>query len=163
MKSKLAVYILLVALAVAFAAGCVDDGAQATTQVNPISATWIEPKVTGDKVVIPVQIIEENMNTHFKVETTAGEIAVMAYTFGDEIVIRSNVCPPCGSIGFSLQNELLVCDACRTTFDAGTGQGIQGACVDYPKENIPYAESDGNIMIGVNDIVIAHMNTVQRG
>ncbi|WP_440953300.1 Fe-S-containing protein [Methanococcoides sp. FTZ1] len=163
MKSKLAVYIVLVAVAVVFAAGCVDDGAQATTPVNPVSATWIEPQVIDDTVVVPAQTIRENINTHFKVETAAGEIAVMAYTLGDEIVVRSNVCPPCGSIGFSLQEELLICDSCGTTFDAGTGQGIRGACVDYPKENIPYAESEGNIMIGLNDIVVAHMNTIQRG
>ncbi|MEL4306173.1 Fe-S-containing protein [Methanococcoides sp. LMO-2] len=161
MRSKLAAYIVIVA--VVFAAGCVDDGAQATAQTKPVSATWIEPQLIDDTVVIPVQTIEESMNTHFKMETSAGEIAVMAYMLGDEIVVRSNVCPPCGSIGFSLQDELLICDACRTTFDTGTGQGIQGACVDYPKENIPYEETEGNVMIKIDDIVIAHMNTVQRG
>ncbi|AKB86030.1 Fe-S-containing protein [Methanococcoides methylutens] len=163
MNTKITAYIVLVAIAVVFAAGCVDEGAQATTPDIPVSATWIEPQVTADTVVIPVQAIEENLNTHFKVETTAGEIAVMAYVLENEIVLRSNVCPPCGSIGFSLQNDILVCDACRTTFDAATGQGMQGACVDYPKEDIPYIESEGNIMIGINDIVTAHMNTVQRG
>ncbi|WP_091688081.1 Fe-S-containing protein [Methanococcoides vulcani] len=98
-------------------------------------------------VVIPVQTIDEKINTHFKVKTTTGEIAVMAYRLGDDIMVRSNVCPPCGSIGFSLDNDILICDRCRTTFDAGSGQGIQGACVDYPKESIPFTVSDGNIVM----------------
>ncbi|WP_135609756.1 Fe-S-containing protein [Methanococcoides sp. AM1] len=163
MNLKLAVYIVLVTFAVVLAAGCLDNSAQATITADPVAATWIEPQVIENTAAIPVQTIYENMNSHFKVETTAGEIAVMAYRLGDDIVIRSNVCPPCGSIGFSLAKDILVCDSCRTTFDAATGQGIQGACVDYPKENIPYTVSDGNVIIEINDIVVAHMNTIQRG
>ncbi|WP_167879504.1 DUF2318 domain-containing protein [Methanococcoides sp. NM1] len=67
-------------------------------------------------VVIPVQTIDEKINTHFKVKTTTGEIAVMAYRLGDDIMVRYNVCPPCGSIGFSLDNDILICDRCRGTF-----------------------------------------------
>ncbi|NYT19952.1 MAG: DUF2318 domain-containing protein [Methanosarcinales archaeon] len=164
MNSKLAGFIILVSVALVFAAGCLDNNdVQTTASAIPVTATWIEPQVIDNTVVIPVKAIDENINTHFKVRTTAGEIAVMAYKLGDNIVVRSNVCPPCGSIGFSLDNDILVCDSCRTTFDAVTGQGIQGACVDYPKESIPFTVSDGNIVMELNDIVTAHMNTVQRG
>ncbi|WP_445474923.1 Fe-S-containing protein [Methanococcoides methylutens] len=164
MNSKLAGFIIIVAVAVVFAAGCLDNNdVQTTASAIPVTATWIEPQVIDDSVSIPVQTIDENINTHFKVRTTTGEIAVMAYKLGDNLVVRSNVCPPCGSIGFSLDNDVLVCDSCRTTFDAVTGQGIQGACVDYPKESIPFTVSDGNIVMELNDIEIAHMNTVQRG
>ena len=164
MNSKLAGFIVLFTVAIVFAAGCVDNSeVQTTASAGPVTATWIEPQVIDDTIVIPVQTINESINTHFKVRTTTGEIAVMAYRLGDDIIVRSNVCPPCGSIGFSLENDILICDACRTTFDAGSGQCIQGACVDYPKESIPYTISDGNIVMEMDDIVTAHTNTVQRG
>jgi nitrite reductase/ring-hydroxylating ferredoxin subunit len=163
MNSKLAGFIILVTVAVVFGAGCLDNDAQTTASAIPVTATWIEPQVIDNTVAIPVQTINESINTHFKVRTTNGEIAVMAYRLGDDIIVRSNVCPPCGSIGFSLGNDILVCDSCRTTFDAETGQGIQGACVDYPKESIPYTISDGNVVMEMDDIVTAHTNTVQRG
>ena len=155
--------IFLVLVSVALALGCVGEETQTKASAGPIAATWIEAQVSDNTVTIPVQAIDENTNTHFKLNTAEGEIAVMAYRLGDDIIVRSNVCPPCGSIGFTLDESTLVCDACRTTFDAGTGSGIQGACVDYPKENIPYTEEGGNIVMSMDDILTAHMNTVQRG
>ncbi|NPE31028.1 DUF2318 domain-containing protein [Methanococcoides sp. SA1] len=158
-------------IALAVVPGCLENDSQAEaavepvagTAVKPIAATWIDPEISGNIVTIPVQAIEESVNTHFKVNSETGEIAVMAYKLGDDIIVRSNVCPPCGSIGFSLDNGVLVCDSCRTRFDASTGEGIQGSCVEYPKENIPYTISDGNIVMGLDDIVAAHLDTVQRG
>lgn len=171
MNSKLIGTILLIMIAVVFIPGCLESDAQAEAVVDPIAesvvkpiaATWIDPGVSGNIVTIPVQVIDENVNTHFKVNTETGEIAVMAYKLGDDIIVRSNVCPPCGSIGFSLDNEVLVCDSCRTRFDANNGEGIQGSCVAYPKENIPYTISDGNLVMDLDVIVAAHLETVQRG
>ncbi|MDA0524905.1 Fe-S-containing protein [Methanococcoides alaskense] len=171
MNSKLIGTILLIMIAVAFVPGCLENNAQAETAVEPvagsvvkpIAATWIDPEVSGNIVTIPVQAIEENVNTHFKVNADTGEIAVMAYKLGDDIIVRSNVCPPCGSIGFSLDKDVLVCDSCRTTFDANNGEGIQGSCVAYPKENIPYTISNGNVVMELDNIVAAHLETVQRG
>ncbi|NPE27715.1 DUF2318 domain-containing protein [Methanococcoides sp. SA1] len=163
MNSKLIGVILLIMIAVAVVPGCLENGAQAEAVVEPIAATWVNPEVSGNIVTIPVQMIEDNVNTHFKVNTETGDIAVMVYKLGDDIIVRSNVCPPCGSIGFILDNEVLVCDSCRTTFDANTGEGIQGACVAYPKENIPYTLLNGNLVMDLDDIVAAHLETVQKG
>lgn len=54
-------------------------------------------------------------------------------------------------------------NSCGTTFDATTGNCIQGACVDYPNENIPYTESGGILVMAINDIITSHKNTVIRG
>ncbi len=34
---------------------------------------------------------------------------------------------------------------CTATFEAKTGEGIKGACVDYPKASVPYEQEAGRI------------------
>lgn len=156
--------VMALLIVLSFGIGCIGEDS-GTANAGSMKATWITAQVNGDVVSIPVADVNDNTNVHFKVNTNsdAGEIAVMAYKLDDEIVIRSNVCPPCGSIGFSLDDTVLVCDSCGTTFDATTGSGIQGACVNYPKESIPYTESGGIIIMDLNDIMTSHMNTVIKG
>jgi len=77
------------------------------------------------------------------------------------VFVRSNVCPPCNSIGFTLEKDTLVCDSCGTVFDTATGAGIGGGCVSFPKESIPYTVSDGNIVMKLDDVIIAHEKTVE--
>ncbi len=137
---------------------------QASTQtVNPgpkpsglIKAIWIEPKIDGDKLSLPLSAVEQNWNTHFK----AGNMNFMAYIVDGEIKVRANVCPPCKSIGFSLDDDILVCDRCQTTFEARTGDGIEGACVNYPKESVPYEIIDGQMVMTESDCVSAYEGTV---
>ena len=128
---------------------------------EPIKATWIEPQIVGDTVSIPVSEVENNKMVHFMLATLGGDIAFMAYELSGEIYVRSNVCPPCRSIGFSLQKDILVCDTCRTTFKAKTGGGIEGPCVDYPKASVPYEIGDGNIVMRDTDLVAAYQDTIE--
>ena len=87
----------------------------------------------------------------------------MAYVLDGEIHVRANVCPPCKSIGFSLGEAILICDRCATTFEAKTGEGIQGACVDFPKASVPYEVSDGNVVMEGTDLVAAYQDTIEPG
>jgi len=87
----------------------------------------------------------------------------MAYELGGKLYVRANACPPCWSVGFSLQRDILVCDTCRTTFKAKTGDGIEGACVDFPKASVPYEITDGNIVMGGDDLLAAYQNTLNPG
>jgi nitrite reductase/ring-hydroxylating ferredoxin subunit len=161
MKIKL-IGIVLLAIAVSLVvAGCTDVGSSGKANASPVKATWITAEVSSDQVSIPLSSVEGNTNVHFKVNTNNGEIAAMAYEFNDEIFVRSNVCPPCNSIGFSLDDGTLVCDSCGTVFDAETGTGIGGGCVSFPKESIPYTVSNGNVVMKVNDVVTAHEKTVE--
>lgn len=161
MNIKLIGMVLLTIAVSLVAAGCTDIGSSGKANASPVKATWITAEVSADQVSIPLSSVEENTNVHFKVNTDSGEIAVMAYRFNDEIFVRSNVCPPCNSIGFSLDKDTLICDSCGTVFDAATGAGIGGGCVLFPKESIPYTVSDGNIVMKLDDVVAAHEETLE--
>lgn len=150
--------ILLVGIVLGVAA-CSGQDAQ-----KPVKATRIEPQLAGDAVSIPVNEVSNNKIIHFKVSVALGsEIAFMAYEVDGKLNVRANVCPPCRSIGFSLSKDILVCDTCRTTFKAKTGEGISGACVAYPKAAVPYEINDGKIVMGSDDLVTAYQNTNEPG
>mgnify|MGYP001590592948 FL=1 len=146
---------VLFVLVVLTAAGCASSQAVASTQVNA--------RVDGDNVSISAAEVQNAKNTRFAVKTTLGETNYMAYVFDKELHVRANVCPPCRSIGFTLDGDTLVCDRCATVFDAGTGAGIKGACVDFPKAAVPYTISDGKIVMKSSDLATAYKNTLQPG
>jgi len=130
---------------------------------GPIDAKWIEPQVVGDTVSIPVSEIEDNWNTRFKLQTADGDIVTMAYILNGVIYVRTSICPPCRSQGFSLTGDILVCDTCGTQFKASTGEGISGACVNYPKASVSYKITDGNVVMSRADVVTAYQNTLKPG
>jgi nitrite reductase/ring-hydroxylating ferredoxin subunit len=119
--------------------------------------------VDGDNVSIPLSEVEDNKIVHFNLAAPDGDIAFMAYELGGEVHVRSNVCPPCRSIGFALWKDILVCDTCRTTFEAKTGEGIGGACMDFPKASVPYELKNGNLVMKSADLMIAYQDTVEAG
>ena len=157
--SKIIPVLVLLAMILSTVA-CSGNSAQSN---EPIKATWIKLQVVSDTVSIPVSGVEDNKIGHFKLVTLGGDIAFMAYELDGEIYVRSNVCPPCRSVGFSLQRDTLVCDTCLTTFRAKTGDGIEGACVDFPKASVPYEIRDGNIVMKSNDLVAAYQSTLNPG
>lgn len=138
---------------------------EATTEKpsGPIGATLIEAQVNGDAVSIPVSDVESGWNTQFAVNSQSGKMNFMAYLLKNKIYVRADVCPPCRSIGYSLDGSTLVCDRCATTFRADTGDGIAGACVDYPKALVPYQISNGNIVMQQTDLVAAYESTLNPG
>ena len=132
-------------------------------QQNPLKATWITPQVAGDIVSIPLSEVESKGIIHFKVASGGKTTTYMAYNLDGTLYVRANVCPPCRSIGFSLYKGTLVCDTCRTRFDAKTGEGISGACVAFPKAAAAYKTSDGNISMNTADLLTAYQNTIEQG
>jgi nitrite reductase/ring-hydroxylating ferredoxin subunit len=162
-----AVVVAIVGIGIYFAMFGGSDGGNHNTgpiQNNgPITATWIDPQVVADTVSIPVSEVEDNRNVHFEVETQDSNMNFMAYVLDGETHVRANVCPPCRSIGFSLDQHILVCDRCATTFSGETGQGIEGACVDYPKASVPYQLSGGNIVMNSADLMAAYEDTIEPG
>jgi nitrite reductase/ring-hydroxylating ferredoxin subunit len=130
---------------------------------EPIKATWIEPQVAGDTVSIPVSEVESNWNVHFNAKVEGEDMNFMAYVLDGEIHVRANVCPPCRSTGFSLEEAVLICDRCATTFEAKTGEGIEGACVDFPKASVPYEISDGNAVMEGTDLIATYQDTIEPG
>lgn len=129
----------------------------------PIQAVWIEPQVVAGAVSIPVNQVENNRNVHFKIEDETGELHFMAYTLNGEIHLRASICPPCRGIGYSLDGDVLVCDTCATTFGARTGDGIKGACVNYPKAAVPFEIVDGSMVATQSDLLVAYERTLEPG
>ena len=139
-------------------AGCGNNNSE------PILATWVTVSEASDTVSIPVSVVNDNKMVHFLLEEGSnGEIAFMVYELNKEIYVRSNVCPPCRSVGFSLQEDILVCDTCATTFNAKNGDGIKGACVDFPKASVPYEIEDETIIMKQNDLIASYQNTIEPG
>lgn len=127
---------------------------------GPIKATWINATVDNDTVTIPLSAVYNNWDTHFKVQIASGTETFMAYLLNNTVYVRANICPPCRSIGFSLKNDILVCDACGTTFQAKTGAGIAGACVAFPKAPVQYKIVNNNVVMNVVDLASAYQKTV---
>ena len=138
---------------------------QATSEkpAGPIQATMIQAEVSGDLVSIPLANVESDWNTQFVVDSANGKMNFMAYLLNNKVYVRADVCPPCRSIGYSLDGNKLVCNRCATTFKADNGDGIAGACVDYPKALVPYEISNGNITMKQSDLVVAYENTLNPG
>ncbi len=130
---------------------------------GPVDAKWIEAQVNGDTVSIPVSEIENDWNTRFKVQATDGSISAMAYIFNGIIYVRADICPPCRSQSFTLNGDILDCDSCHTRFKASTGDGVSGACVNYPKASVAYTISNGNVVMSSADLVTAYQNTLKPG
>ena len=135
--------------------------------LGPIEATWLQAEVdeASRRVSLPISELEDNWNIHFNLETADSAMNFMAYIFEGKIYVRANVCPPCRSVGFSLDEEaqLLICDRCATLFDAGTGAGVKGACVDYPKAGVSYKIIDGQIVMAASDLAAAYQETLTPG
>ena len=154
---KKTIFVLVLLAVILSAASCSSSN---TKPPGAIEATWIEPQVIGDTVSIPVGEVENNWNVHFNLETQGEDMNFMAYALDGEILVRANVCPPCQSIGFSLEETILVCDSCGTTFEATTGEGIQGACVAYPKAAVAYEIRSSSIVMRGSDLLAAYQDTV---
>jgi nitrite reductase/ring-hydroxylating ferredoxin subunit len=156
MLKKITLILALVILVSSIVA-CSDNGTQNSQRIE---ATWINPQVFGDIISIPISEVENDKIMHFEFTTQDEDMTFMAYDLSGEIYVRANICPPCHSIGFSLQESTLVCDTCGTVFDARTGAGINGACVAYPKAAVAYEIRDGSIVMKGSDLLAAYQDTV---
>ena len=156
--------LLLMLAGLLAATACAAPAATAPISGNePIPGTWVDAAVTGGEVSLPLSLVEQNVNTHFALAVDGRELAFMAYVLEDSLVVRANACPPCRSRGFALDGDILVCDACATTFDARDGSGIAGACVDYPKAEVPGRVGDGSLLMLMEDLVTAYDETLVVG
>lgn len=154
---KRIILILALVILVSSIVACSDNGTQNSQRIE---ATWINPQVLGDIISIPISEVENDKIMHFEFTTQDKDMTFMAYDLSGEIYVRANICPPCHSIGFSLQESTLVCDTCGTVFDARTGAGINGACVAYPKAAVAYEIRDGSIVMKGSDLLAAYQDTV---
>jgi nitrite reductase/ring-hydroxylating ferredoxin subunit len=134
---------------------------QAQAAIKP---TWITPQVSGKTVTIPVSDVQNDSIVHFKItDANGGSTTFMAYILGGTTYARADVCPPCRSTSFSLVGNTLVCDTCGTVFDAKTGDGLSGGCVSYPKADVAFQVSNGNLVMNADQMATAYQNTLTPG
>jgi nitrite reductase/ring-hydroxylating ferredoxin subunit len=101
--------------------------------------------------------------THFRMATPGGQEVFMAYKLAGTYYVRASICPPCRSQSFSLTGETLVCDSCGTVFNARTGAGVSGACVNYPKTTAAFQSSGGTLTVKTVDLINAYNETLKPG
>src|SRR5512136_601175 len=100
LKKTIVILILLMLFSsiVACSRNSIQDGER-------IEATWIETQVLGDSISVPVSEVENDKIIHFEFTAQDKDMTFMAYDLSGEIYVRANICPPCHSIGFSLQQS----------------------------------------------------------
>ncbi len=131
--------------------------------VSTFAPAAIGAVIDGDFVTVPLAAVEDAGNARFDVTLGDRLLDFMAYTLDGELYVRASACPPCESRRFTLEGETLVCESCWTQFDAFTGEGIDGACVDYPKAEVRYETAEGVVTMRVADLVRAYDETLQAG
>ncbi|MBM4444404.1 MAG: DUF2318 domain-containing protein [Chloroflexi bacterium] len=155
-----AVSLVLVALVAFLAAGCSRSSGGTGVEIKP---TWVTAQVDGEQVSVSRSEIDDAQMAHFRVEDQGKKMVFMAYRLGEEIQLRASICPPCRSESFSLAGDVLVCNACGTRFQAATGDGISGACKNYPKAGAAYTVVGDRLAAGIGDLVTAYENTRVAG
>jgi len=133
------------------------------TATGPISATPLRVARVGDVVTIPLSAVADVINTEFGFSANDRSLDFMAYVLDGELYVRASACPPCSSLAYALDGGTLLCLACDTRFDALTGEGIDGACIDYPKTAVAYEVTGDLVTMKVADLVLAWDETVFEG
>jgi nitrite reductase/ring-hydroxylating ferredoxin subunit len=172
MVARVALTLILIATIVAI--GCASGGTGGTPKPEPngggntngtgvVSPTWIDAQVEGNVVSISTGEVDSGKMLHFRVTEQGASMAFMAYGLDGERYVRANICPPCRSEGFSLAGDILDCNNCHTKFEASTGEGISGACKNYPKAEVAYAIAGDKVTMDIDDLVNAYRNTEKAG
>ncbi|QNO13439.1 DUF2318 domain-containing protein [Alkalicella caledoniensis] len=122
-----------------------------------IAMTVIEPVIEDDKVLIPLQTVNENNIVTFEIANDQGELVpLMAYiTPSGRLFVGSSMCEPCRGRTFSLAGDTLLCDTCRTTYTIEDHEFISGAvaCGSYPPVNMNPTINQGTIEIDLQEIL----------
>jgi nitrite reductase/ring-hydroxylating ferredoxin subunit len=124
---------------------------------------WITPEISGEQVSMLLNDVTGSKMAHFWITLPSGKESFMAYRLDGVTYVRANICPPCRSTSFSLEKGILVCDTCGTRFNAKTGQGISGACVNYPKAEVAAELKDGKLLMTQAGLVAAYAETLKIG
>ncbi len=132
-----------------------------STANSTVKQVSINPQISGDVVSLSLSAVESNINSRFLVKAGTETLSFMAYEYENQLYVRADICPPCGSESFTLKKGTLVCDRCGTTFNAKTGLGMGGACLRYPKQSVNYEIVDGTIQMKRPDLTTAFQNTLK--
>ena len=142
---------------------CHRGGANLNETASVARPTWIDATVEGDSVSIPVGLVDNGKIVNFRVTYQGTDMAFTAYRLGEQIYVRTALCPPCRSESFSLDGDVLDCDTCHTRFSATTGDGLKGACRAYPKAEVRYTVAGDRLTMSITDLASAYQDTKNPG
>jgi len=142
---------------------CHRGGASLNETASVARPTWIDTTVEGDSVSIPVGLVDNGKIVNFRVTYQGTDMAFTAYRLGEQIYVRTALCPPCRSESFSLDGDVLDCDTCHTRFSATTGDGLKGACRAYPKAEVRYTVAGDRLTMSIADLATAYKDTKNPG
>jgi hypothetical protein len=132
-------------------------------QTGIIHPTWVTAQLEGNVASIPSGDVTSGKMIHFEVTNQGTKMTFMAYQWGGKTYVRASVCPPCMSRSFSLVGDILDCNSCHTKFKASTGEGISGACVNYPKAELMYTINGDKITMTMDNLAKAYTDTLEPG
>ena len=160
-KLILIAVLLLISLGLLATSACSTQlSADNNSKGSTVKQVTIKAELNSGLVSIPLTEVEKNINTRFLVNTATDQLSFMAYKYDNQLYVRADICPPCGSRSFTLTSGTLVCDSCATVFDAKTGKGLKGACVKFAKQAVTFENKDGNILMKGQDLTVAFQNTL---
>jgi nitrite reductase/ring-hydroxylating ferredoxin subunit len=142
---------------------CCGAGGNTSVTGSVAHPTWIDASVEGNTVSIPVSLVENGTIVNFRATYQGTSMAFMAYKLGEQIYVRTALCPPCRSESFSLDGDVLDCDTCHSRFSATTGEGLKGACQAYPKAEVQYTVAGDKLTMDITHLATAYENTNNPG
>jgi len=129
--------------------------AQPATMIEPLVACPVTVSRHGDTVSLKLPALTEVRNAQFDIVVNGRPLAFMAYIVRGQLQVRAGACPSCESSTYLLDGDFLDCVACDSRYDALTGDGASGGCMDYPKKPVPCDTVGDLVVMKIDDLVRA--------
>lgn len=118
-------------------------------------AKTIQPEILNGKAMINLADVDQMNIAYFELNSLEGDLLpLMAYiTSSGRLFVGHSVCA-CGSHGFFLAGEVLVCESCRTTFTIEDQKFVSGSTTagKNPPSRIKSVIENGVIVIEQSDL-----------
>jgi hypothetical protein len=118
-----------------------------------VSFSEIELSDAGEYIEIPLEDILEKKLVRFNYQGNK-LVRMLAYVApSGRIVTSVRVCEPCKNYEkFFIQDDVLVCGKCGTTWTLEQLNGIQGGCMAYPPDELPNIIRGKSVLIKKSDL-----------
>ncbi|MFQ5799152.1 MAG: Fe-S-containing protein [Bacteroidota bacterium] len=98
----------------------------------------VASRVQGGKIIILLRDVLEHRMVGFDYGGASVPISLVAFISPEgKLVTSIAFCEPCNSRKYHAQNNILICNACGTTWKLQNLEGISGSCQKYPPDPIP--------------------------
>ncbi len=113
----------------------------------------IASRVQGGKIVISLRDVLEHRMVGFDYGGASVPISLVAFISPEgKLVTSIAFCEPCNSRKYHAQNNMLICNACGTTWKLQNLEGTSGACQKYPPDPIPSVVVGDEIQIDESNV-----------